>query len=80
MIRHFLFSSCWFRHDRIRARNMKQELVLKCVECGDEVPVLASEVIQGPKARPDRVPGEPKTQTFTESKVRRLAAQASRRA
>ncbi len=59
-----LIRGCWFSHARVPARNAKSEPVLRCVDCGDEMGMLHTAIVQGPAATPDRVHGEPLTQTF----------------
>lgn len=68
--------SCWFGHPhRFRTRNGKGELVLQCVDCDDQVPLLQSEVIRGPAHDQRDVLGKPETRTFTHaerSKIRQI--------
>lgn len=61
MIRFFF---CWSHH-RVHARTDQGLLVFRCLHCGDEVSVLQSSIVVGPKATPDRVLGEPRTKAVT---------------
>lgn len=57
---------CLFGHEDIRERR-GLSYVLQCERCGQERPMLETEVIRGPKHQPDPVLGKPLTTTFRES-------------
>ena len=80
MIRRLLYG-CWFDHgDQLKTRDEKGQLVLACLECGSVTPVLETkEIRNGPQHVQEAIPGQPKTKTFHESKITRMA-QSSRRA
>lgn len=55
-----LLSACFWSHgDRLRARDERGRLILKCQDCGHEQVVLETEVLKGPKHTPDAVAGQP---------------------
>ena len=55
------FSHCLFSHgDRYHERNEAGKLELVCSRCGHAIPVLASEVLKGPKFHQDQVLGQPR--------------------
>ena len=57
-------SPCWFGHgDRFRERDEAGNLELVCQRCGHAIPVLASEVLKGPKFHQVETLGTPKTTT-----------------
>lgn len=55
---------CLFGHDRVTTRTAHGDMIYRCTNCGHERPVLQTEIITGPKSRPDRVRGEPLTKVL----------------
>lgn len=55
------------KHDEQNARDEQGRLVRWCTSCGFSRVVLGEDVIKGPKALPDPVPGQPKIKAVPES-------------